>query len=96
MSNVLSAIANREPRLLETRSARTPHSVRVAPEPLYERPLPRLEWAATGQGFEDAMWQAARDVEAGDSPAFAGCTIAIPLGADRGAEPELTEAAGAR
>jgi hypothetical protein len=75
---------------METRSSKVPARVRVAPEPLFERPAPRVEWSPAGMGWETGGWP----VEGNGADRI---VIAIPLGFDRGAdhETELTEA-GAR
>jgi hypothetical protein len=97
MSTTGSAIPKQIPRLLETRHPKDPHRVRVAPEPLWQRQHPRLEWAAAGAGWEEAMWQARSGYEISERADADGCSIAIPLGMDRGAEPESELAeAGAR
>lgn len=85
----LSAIPSRSPRLMESRSSKAPLRVRVAPEPLFERPTPHVAWSPAGMGWEADFLAAENEAER--------IVIAIPLGFDRGTdqEPELTEA-GAR
>jgi hypothetical protein len=82
-------MTHRSPRLVEVRRGRAPESVRVAPAPALSRGLPRLEWASVGGGWEEAAWLAT----AGYRRAIAGeddvDTLAIELGTNHGAEPEL-------